>query len=696
MKNRILAVLVAAGLSASLGLCASAANADVPLQEKAAVLKELEIMEGDQNGDLNLGSYITRAEFTKLLVAASPYKDSISDTAGTDPYPDVSHRSWYAPYVRLAVDRDLAKGDLTGLFHPEDNITLAESVTMAVRLLGYTDDDFTSPWPGGQMGLYRSLELNEGVTATENGELLTRRDCLHLFYNLLTAKDKHGNSYITQLGYTLNSDGEVDVNALFDVDADGPIPLTGNWQNLLPFAVERALVYRDGERSTLAELEEWDLLYWIEDPALLIAYSDQSMNAVNAGVKGPVEVKEGWEAKLPFSPDEATSVTRNGTQCQVSLLQEGDLVYYSEYTRALAVYAKQVSGTIEAITPSLAAPTAVVIAGQSYALETLEAQYAFSDLGQFRKGDTVTVSLGRNGGVAAVKTLEEDQVITQVGVFTALGTQSYTDTSDQSYASKVVKLVAADGKEYVYPYAPGTLNEDQLKAGDLIEVTQAGGNVTAKKISSKTLSGTVNASGTTLGKLKISPDAEILDTYGDSTFQTLSPSRLAGVTLSGGEVRYYSTDESGSIDRLILEDVTGDVHCYGVLTDKETVDFQMILQGSYTVDLNGTTTVFPISGKKFSASVGPVTVKLDGGQVQDLRNLSKVEDVVLHGQSVSHAGKSYLLSDGVSFYLYNSKEKEYTLATRSQVENGNYTLTAWYDKPEAQGGRVRVVTAQAN
>ncbi len=48
---------------------------------------------------------------------------------------------------------------------------------------------------------------------------------------------------------------------------------------------------------------------------------------------------------------------------------------------------------------------------------------------------------------------------------------------------------------------------------------------------------------------------------------TIRPSRLSGVTLASGDVRYYTTNEAGEIDRLILDNVTGDLWTYGVLDD---------------------------------------------------------------------------------------------------------------------------------
>lgn len=699
MKKRVVSILLTAAMAAALASPALADAYDVPQAEKAAVLRELEVMVGDETGALHLERGVTRSEFTKLLIAASPYKDAVGEAAGTDPYPDVSHTSWYAPYVRTAVDCGLVKGDEQGWFHPDDPITLREGATMAVRLLGYQDSDFNSPWPAGQMALLRSLDLDAGLSARDGLDALTRQDCLHLFYNLLCAKNKSGQDHINLLGSILNQDGEVDVAALFKVEQEGPIPLTGDWQSLLPFSLNDALIFRDGERVERSELREWDLLYWAKDAAILLAVSggQGAMGQLTASVEGPVVAEGNWQGKLPFALSAATPVTRNGARSSVSAITGGEVVYWSKYAKALYVYDKTVTGTVEAIAPSLAAPTSVTIAGVPYTLETLEAQYAFSDLGTYRKGDPVRLLLGRTGGAAAVRSLGESDSVVQVGVVSALESRSYTDENDKPYASKVIVLTAADGQSYAYPYP--WKNADDYKSGDLVQVKVQNGATTVTRLGRSPVTGTVNAAGTRLGSLTLSPDVEILDTYGDHTARAVSPARLANVKLSANMVRWHQLDDSGAITALILDDVTGDSHSYGVLTDVETVSIPatgmgtMTTQGLYTMDLGGRQQVLPVSGKRFPVEKGPFCLAMDGQEVKEMRSLYKLANVTLDGQDAVAGGQRWPLADGVVYYTYN-RSGAYALASRGQVLSSGWTLSAWYDRQSTDGGRVRVIVAQ--
>ena len=162
-KKLITAFLAAALLFTQLP---AALAASVPSREDAAqALAALDIMVGDQSGNLNLGAPVTRAEFAKLVVAATPGGESVGDTVGVSPYPDVPRDHWAAPWIKAAVDQGLVKGNLYGCFEPGRTITLAEGVTIVLRLLGYQDGDFTGVWPAGQMARYRALKLDAGSPA---------------------------------------------------------------------------------------------------------------------------------------------------------------------------------------------------------------------------------------------------------------------------------------------------------------------------------------------------------------------------------------------------------------------------------------------------------------------------------------------------------------------------------------------------
>ena len=279
MKKRVLSALLAAALTLSL---ATPALALTGREEAAQVLSALDIMTGDENGNLNLSAPVTRAEFVKMLMAASPI--SVGDVTYVSPYPDVPASHWAAPYVEAAVAAGYVTGYLDGTFRPANTITLAEGVVMALRLLGYTNADFSGSFPAGQMAMYKSLDLDEGITIGQN-DTMTRQDAMYLFYNLLTAPTRTtGQPYLSSvLGYGLTADGEVDALALLNGTMDGPVVVgEAGWKDKIPFDISTAAVTRNGTATTAAALMEGDVVYWSKNLKALWVYTNKITGPIQA------------------------------------------------------------------------------------------------------------------------------------------------------------------------------------------------------------------------------------------------------------------------------------------------------------------------------------------------------------------------------------------------------------------------------
>ena len=108
MKKRVFTALLSLCLTLALALPAGAAGQ--PQQEEAIqVVNALGIMVGDANGNMNLSSRVTRAEFITMAVKATPGGDQIGQAA-TSPYPDVPRSHWASGYVEAGVAAGLVSG----------------------------------------------------------------------------------------------------------------------------------------------------------------------------------------------------------------------------------------------------------------------------------------------------------------------------------------------------------------------------------------------------------------------------------------------------------------------------------------------------------------------------------------------------------------------------------------------------------
>ena len=108
-------------------------------------------------------------------------------------------------------------------------------------------------------------------------------------------------------------------------------------------------------------------------------------------------------------------------------------------------------------------------------------------------------------------------------------------------------------------------NKLNFPAGKLVEISVGGDGESVQSISPRSTSGTVSADGTALGDTPFADNVQIIDTTSEGVAGAVRPSRLSGVTLSESDIRYYTTNSAGQIDRVILDDVTGDLWEYAAL-----------------------------------------------------------------------------------------------------------------------------------
>ena len=271
--------------------------------------------------------------------------------------------------------------------------------------------------------------------------------------------------------------------------------------------------------------------------------------------KGPFVAEEGTQ--LPFTP---VSVYRNDKASASAELNKYDVYYYSESLQTVWIYTRRAAGRITAVSPSASAPTALTVAGSNYSLGSAAVASKISSLNGGGVGEVVTLLLGMDNEVADVITGAEADSVFYGVVQTA--SRSLVEDNGADVLQKI-SVMCTDG-------ITRTVNIDKslnYPTGWLVEisVTPEGEQVTA--IESKSVSGTINDTATALGDYALADDVQILDTTSEGLAGTVRPSRIAGTKLNALTVRYYTLNEQGQIDRLILNDVTGDLWKYGVLDD---------------------------------------------------------------------------------------------------------------------------------
>lgn len=338
-------VVVTAAASIASALAPMTAEASNNLDYRKKVIGVAGIMSVSTGMDQR----VTRAEFARILVNASSYRDYLPASSTVSVYADVPKTSEYAASIRIAVEQKWMVGYLGGQFRPDQPITLQEAVRGLLGLLGYSNEDFSGDTSGARMSKYYALELNSEVDLKSN-EILTRNDCVNLFYNLLKTEDKAGKIYGTVLGCEINSDGEVNPMGLADNNLKGPklVPKGRQLGDYVPFNVQQATIFVDGEASS------YDSLKSILSSSYVVIYYNTAAKTVWAYV----------------ADDDGDGVQSGRCAVRGTISN----IYYNS--------------------TDVMTPTAVYLDGddnQEFKLGNSEMQFAFSIYGSLRVGDNVTL-----------------------------------------------------------------------------------------------------------------------------------------------------------------------------------------------------------------------------------------------------------------------------------------------------------------
>lgn len=237
-----------------------AADSQTALQ----TVQALGIIGGDGVGNMNLSSNVTRAEFAKMMISASVYKDEMGDEVASSLYKDVKKDHWAVEYIRVAVENGWFTGYSDGTFRPDSKIKYEEAATAVLKLLGYDPSTFKGVFPSAQISKFQALGLDDN-TNLKQGQYITRGDCVNIFYNLLKAETADGQVYATKLGYTVDNSGNINYSSLVSSELKGPyVYETGSIFANIPFAAADATIYRNGIISTPSAVQIYDVYYYNE------------------------------------------------------------------------------------------------------------------------------------------------------------------------------------------------------------------------------------------------------------------------------------------------------------------------------------------------------------------------------------------------------------------------------------------------
>ncbi len=387
---------------------------------------------------------------------------------------------------------------------------------------------------------------------------------------------------------------------------------------------------------------------------------------VAQSVKGP-EIVTGstWKEKLGFPADSARYLL-DGKQVESYVISDYDVLYYSYTLKTVWIVSDKVTGVLEDILPNSMTPSSIKVAGTEYPLETNQATLSFAGLGQFRKGDSLTLILGASGVVAAV---DPQLASTEfIGLSTDVYKKEYKDASGNTLEDYFVSVQSFDGK--VHEILTGNKNIDKNK---LVIVTRSGDKTVVKELGAKY--NDITEVTTAIKNGNISPNAVLVDCYGKNYAHTFA-ARLSEIKITADKVLYYRLNSSGQLDYLVLDDATGDIHSYGIVTQNVTYKGDQKIGSSYnffTSSKNNSISNY------VSAPTGIVQIKYNNvGEADKITALTEQTVTTIDGSTVRHQGNTSKLWDYAECYVID--HRTYKLALDDDEKPNDYVYSVSLDR----------------
>lgn len=257
---------------------------------------------------------VTRAEFARMIVKSSKYKDSVSYRDSTSAFSDVDLNNEFAPYIKVATKEGYMTSFLGGLFKPNDFVTYKDLTRACLALLGYENSDFSGSQIAGRYELFCSLKMNDNIDKTIN-DFVTKKDCVNGIYNTLKTKSKGSNSAYGATVFkdlSVNNDGDLNATGLTKTKLEGPFILKrGEAFNLaIPFDITTSNIFINGTSQTLEQA-----MRELNDLGYLVYYYNKTTKTIyiykeGTTLESSTLVRKGYVNHIYYSASDTITPTR--------------------------------------------------------------------------------------------------------------------------------------------------------------------------------------------------------------------------------------------------------------------------------------------------------------------------------------------------------------------------------------------------
>ncbi len=730
------------------GLAFSDIDETSPYAKAIDNLTSLGVITGYPDGRFVPKDPLTRAQFAKMIIVMTGNEESaLSKT--TEVFTDVPASHWGIGYINEAAEKELITGYPDGRFGPEEYLTYAQALTIAVRMLGYSTEEVGTNWPfdyinkANELGLTKQLHFQNNVT-------ITRDVAAYILDASLTAKSGSGsplanfkkiedvvlygtsetsasiksNEVVTTggifkrgtihaenyLGKTVtlrvNAEGEIKMISVTSEDPDSLVLLSAYQEEMSTddgrrIAVDKQKpVYYEGEKTTYAAIYANIL-----PGSKIDIYNDYIFVEKNS-LLGPLTVTGGSTELTNYFGDLTHAlITIDGEEAALADIKKFDVAYYNEVTNRLYVYTTRVTGFYEKALPSKDNLQSVTVSGVSYSNLSLQAKTRLDDSeGSFKINDRVTLLFGNDGSVVDVVD-ENGRTLYDMGVvlrtYSKTSTESDTIGKEEYYA----ELMLGSGRTVVYKTDKSYQDTDRLQyTGAFVYISgEKDGTVSLKRALDNALEGSFDKSVPAYAGHDLQQNYSILEClyeekYDEAIVQKVNLSEITQASLSADQVLHVEyANDMGDIALLYLRDVTYDGYTFGVLnkaTKDENANYVYELKSS-----EGTVVYTGNAGWNFAAGEA-VMAMTKGGKIKTIRSLKAVENGIeiqsYTASKIKINQTAYKLGEGASVVYKKIGESNWNVTTlddfSNHLDSGDWEInqiTLYSDKQT--DGKIRVI-----
>ena len=211
---------------------------EISYDEAVAVVSELGIVDGYEEGDFRPTGTLTRGAAAKIicnLILGPTTAEAL--TADTAPFVDVPTSNTFAGYIAYCSQQGIISGYADGTFRPSGSLTGYAFIKMLLGALGYdaTAENYTGAnWSISVTKQAKSIGLDDGNEDFVGSTAVTRQEaCLYAFNTLKATMVEYDSKSTVEINGTVVNIGGGDAKEMSNTtSSDGNI----NNDNLMQFA----------------------------------------------------------------------------------------------------------------------------------------------------------------------------------------------------------------------------------------------------------------------------------------------------------------------------------------------------------------------------------------------------------------------------------------------------------------------------